>query len=143
MNHLHITFTTLRFHHTLLIITAPQAEGDAEECSPFAWAGALSGVSEEVSRGGRCCIAEELDTSKLIVGERSERSANLVRGEMEGTAKVFDAIDDMGTDGGRGMRCCSSTPTIHLSPEAQIVKEKKTYPTDPNSSPSESQVPPS
>jgi len=62
---------------------------------------------------------------------------------MEGTAKVFDAVDDMGTDGGGGMRCCSSTPTIRLSPRAQIVKEKKTYPTDLNSSPSESQVPPS
>jgi len=52
---------------------------------------------------------------------------------MEGTAKVFD----IGTDGGDGMRCYSSTPTIRLSPRAQIVKEKKTYPTasDPNSSP--------
>jgi hypothetical protein len=87
VNHLHITFTTLQLHRTLLILSAPQAEGDAEEGSSFAWAGALtlSGIGEEVLRGRCCCIAEEMDTRKLIVGERSERSANLIRGEMEGT----------------------------------------------------------
>ena len=110
MNHLHITFTTLHLRGTLLILTAPQAEGDAEEGSSFTWARApaLSRVGEEVS-WGTCCIAEELDTSKLIA---SERSANLVRGEMEGTVKMFEAVDDMGTDGGGGMRCCPSTPTF-------------------------------
>jgi len=51
----------------------------------------------------------------------------MMAGEMEGIVKVFDAVDDMATDGRGGIRCCSSTPTIHLSPRAQIVK-KKTYP---------------
>jgi len=47
---------------------------------------------------------------------------------MEGTAKVFDAVHDMGTDGGGGMRCCSFTPTIRSSPRVQIVKGKKNIP---------------
>ena len=40
------------------------------------------------------------------MGERGKRSANLVRGEMEGTERVVDAVDDMGVDGGGGIRCC-------------------------------------
>jgi len=61
----------------------PAAEGDTEEGSAFAWDGvfALSGVGEEVSQGGCCCTAGELDTSDAIAGERSERSANLERGD--------------------------------------------------------------
>ena len=79
----------------------------------------------------------------MIAGERRERSANLERGDIEGTAKAFEAIDDVGREGGGGMRCCSSTAIIRVSPRAKIVNKIKTYPTDPGLSPSESQVPPS
>ena len=99
----------------------------------WTWAVTLSGVGEEVSHGGCCCAAGELETSELIAGERSERSANLERG----------VIEDVGTEFGGGMRCCSSRTIIRVSPRAKIVKKKKAYPTDPKSSPSESQVPPS
>jgi hypothetical protein len=52
-----------------------------------------------------------------MAGERSERSANLGSGEMEGTANAFVAIADgalLGTEGGGGIRCCSST-IIYIS----------------------------
>ena len=77
--------------------------------------------------GGCCCNAGELDTSELIAGERSERSANLERGDMEGTAKAFEAIDDVGREGGGGMRCCSSTTTISRKSHSEIRKEKNIY----------------
>ena len=120
------------------------AEGDTEEGLSFAWTWTvtLSGIGEEVSRDGCCCNAGEMDTSELIAGERSERSANLERGDMEGTAKAFEAIDDVGREGGGGMRCCSSTTTISRKSHSEIRKEKKIYP-GLKSSPNESQVTPS
>ena len=109
----------------------------------WTWAVTLSGVGEEVSRGGHCCAAGELETSELIAGERSERSGNLARGDLEGIAKACNA-EDAGTEVGGGMRCRSSTTKIRVSPRAKIVKKKKkAYSTEPKSSPSESQVPPS
>ena len=98
----------------------------------WTWAVTLSGVGEEVSRGGRCCAAGELETSELIAGERSERSGNLARGDLEGIAKACNA-EDAGTEVGGGMRCRSSTTKIRVSPRAKIVKKKK-KPTQPNQS---------
>lgn len=64
----------------------------------------------------------------MIAGKHTERSTNLVRGEIEGTATAVNAVNDgavMGTEGGGGRRCCSSTTTIGMSPRGQIVKKKK------------------
>jgi len=87
---------------------------------------AFSGVGDELSRGSGGGIAGELDTSEVIAGERSERSANLLSREMEGTADAFDAVNDgavVGTQGGGGIRCCSSTT---IRNESQNRNKKKT-----------------
>ena len=63
----------------------------------------------------------------------------------EGTAKQCNVVEDLGTEVGGGVRCCSSTATICLSPRAKIVNKNKlkAYLTHPKSSLSESQAPPS
>lgn len=61
---------------------------------------------------------------------------------MEGTADALDAVEDgaeVGIDGG-GMRRCSSTAICICM---RCKKKKKTYPTESNRFPVESQVPPS
>ena len=89
--------------------------------SPGPWPDTLSGVGEGVSWGGCCCVAGPLDTTKLIAGERSERSANLVHERGSGrNHKAFDAADDVGTGGGMRYR---STPIL-MSPRVQTVKKK-------------------
>jgi len=54
---------------------------------------------------------------------------NEVKEEMEGPATAVDAADDdagPGTTGGGGMRYCSFTTTICISPRMQIVTKKTT-----------------
>ena len=80
--------TSLAGNISLKEIHLSAAEGDTEEGSSFAWAVTLPGICEEASRGGCCCNAGELDTGNAITHERSERPANLERGDMEGTANA-------------------------------------------------------
>ena len=75
-----------------------------------------SGVGNELSRGGCWGIEGELETRDAIAGEQRERSANALRGEIEGTENAVDAVDggaEVGTEGGGGMRRCLST-TIRM-----------------------------
>ena len=101
----------------------------------FALAVTRSAVGDGFSQG----IPGELDTGGVIAGERSDRSANLVSRDMEGTANPFDDEAVAGTQSRGGIRCFSST-TIRI--ESQDHKEKqnqRTNLTDPYS-PTEFQV---
>ena len=105
-----------------------RSEGWRRDASSFAWTWTISvpGVGKEVSRGGCCCTAGELDTNDMI----AVKSANRVRGDIEGAANAFEAVDYgavLGTEGGGGMRCCSPTTIICMSRRAQIVKTKNIY----------------
>ena len=54
----------------------------------------------------------------MIGGEQSKRSANLIRGEMEGTATALGAVGDgaaVGIEGGGGIRCSSTRTISHES----------------------------
>ena len=74
----------------------------------------------------------------MIAGERSERFANLVSGDMEGTTNPVDNGAVAGPQGGGGIRCFSST-RIRTEPQEKQNPKKK-YPTDPYSSPTEFEV---
>ena len=109
------------------------AEGDTEEGSRCATTISFSGVGNELSGCGCWDIEGELETRDAIAGERSDRSANLGRGETEETANAVDIVEDgaeIGAEGGGGMRRCSSK-TARMRCKKQ-GKKKETYPADLN-----------